>query len=93
MNRPSIHSAGGSWGGALGVIFDLGIQSPSRAAEDRALVSICRPNPVYITADVPIQRVAPPHTNDKNEAYDRRAIFYEVVLDSWTVGMRETTIQ
>lgn len=42
------------------------------------MVSVYRPNPLYIPDDVSIERVAPPGIQE--EPYDRRAIFYDVIV-------------
>lgn len=44
------------------------------------MFSVYHPNPLYIPDGASIERIAPPHTNDANEPFDRRAIFYDVVV-------------
>ena len=44
------------------------------------MVSVYNPNPLYIPEGTSIERVAPPHTNDANEPFDRRGIFYDLIV-------------
>lgn len=44
------------------------------------MVTVYLPKPVYIPADVPIERVVPPAATDPTRPYDRRAVFYDIVV-------------